>query len=153
MDMNCLQRRLKNQSNMGKFKLHCIFGSNAADTAEEEGFEKGIKWTQEVEGDYCVYEFDTLEDMNTAMDMLGDYDGWGGYFFKEETPDGNYYQPIMVEDKRISESGLPSELWSWCVFTTIEECINWLKEHQYDPNDFKFQKYAGDDIEYYSIIK
>ena len=153
MDTNCQQKRQKmNQNNMGKFKLHCVFGSAATRLADED-FKSGIEYAKNTEGDYQVFEFDTLEDMHTAMDMIGAYDGWNGYFFKEETPDGNYYQPIMVEDKRISESGLPSELWKWCVFTSIEECINWLNEHQYDPVDFKFQKYTGDDIEYYFIIK
>lgn len=137
---------------MGKFKLHCVFGSEAADLADGD-FKAGVKYTEDVIGDYCVYEFDTLEDMNTAMDILGDYDGWGGYFFKEETPNGKYYQPQMVEEKRITDHGLPSELFSWQVFTSYTTCEEWLKEHDYDPADFVINEYTGDDIEYYTIIK
>ena len=51
-----------------------------------------------------------------------------------------YYQP-----ERNGE--LPEELYSFQVFKTYQECVNWLYQHDYDEDDWDIVEYSEDDIE------
>ena len=51
-----------------------------------------------------------------------------------------YYQP-----ERNGE--LPEELYSFQVFKTYQECVNWLCQHDYDEDDWEIVEYSDDDIE------
>lgn len=66
-----------------------------------------------------------------------------------------YYQPEFYHDDgtNIEYGGIPEGLFSFQVFSSIEKCKDWLKEHDYDPDDFAIIKYSNDDIEDYEIIE
>ena len=66
-----------------------------------------------------------------------------------------YYQPEFYHDDgtNIEYGGIPEGLLSFQVFSSVEKCRGWLKEHGYDPGDFAIIKYSNDDIEDYEIIE
>lgn len=69
-----------------KYKLKVLYGSEACDYADEHTYAGAVKKVKkgELDGSYCEYKFDTEEDMNTAKEMIADFDGWNDYWTETE---------------------------------------------------------------------
>ena len=63
-----------------------------------------------------------------------------------------YYQPALYYDDGtfIGTEGL--ELFSFQAFASKEECIKWLEEYGYNPDEIKIAEYHDNDIEDVVII-
>ena len=65
-----------------------------------------------------------------------------------------YYQPETYYDDgtNIDYGAIPEELFSFQAFPTREECKEWLKNNDYNPDDFCICEYQDDDIEDVTLI-
>lgn len=69
-----------------KYTLKVVFGEEASSYAGDNGFAKANKRINEgkLEGYAAVFEFDTEDDRNTAIEMLGASDGWMGAYWQKK---------------------------------------------------------------------
>ena len=63
--------------------------------------------------------------------------------------DYKYYQPDRIVN---GELELPEGLWSFQAFRTEEECIQWLEDNGYNPDEWEIHEYCNDDIEEVTLI-
>lgn len=65
-----------------------------------------------------------------------------------------FYQPFEYYDDgtNIEYGDIPSELASFEVFISEDDCIDWLKKWDYNPGDFIIREFDEDDIEEPTII-
>jgi len=65
-----------------------------------------------------------------------------------------YYQPEAYYDNGtdIDYGPIPEELFSFQAFPTREECEEWLRIHNYNPDEFVIHEYHDDDIEDVALI-
>lgn len=68
------------------FKLTVIYGPDAVSYARSNGVEATIKELNEgdfdLEGDFCRYELDTYDDLETLKNALDTLSGWGEYYWE-----------------------------------------------------------------------
>ena len=69
-----------------KYTLKVVFGEVASSYAGDYGFARANKRINEgkLEGFAAVFEFDTENDRNTAIEMLEASDGWMGTFWQKK---------------------------------------------------------------------
>lgn len=60
-----------------------------------------------------------------------------------------YYQPDRVID---GELEIPAGLFSFQAFRSEEECVEWLKNNDLNPDDWEIHEYTDDDIEEVTLI-
>ena len=63
--------------------------------------------------------------------------------------DYKYYQPDRTID---GELEIPEGLWSFQAFRTEEDCIQWLEDNGFSPDEWEIHEYCNDDIEDVAII-
>lgn len=69
-----------------KYALEVVFGEEASSYAGYFGFAKANKKIKqgELEGFAAVFQFDTENDRNTAIEMIGASDGWLGTYWQKK---------------------------------------------------------------------
>lgn len=70
-----------------KYKVVVIYGKSVSRHALDYGFKatKRKILTHDIEGDVKTYEFDTENDARMVDTILGDYDGWIGFYVNDGT--------------------------------------------------------------------
>ena len=65
-----------------------------------------------------------------------------------------YYQPVSYSDDgtNLAYGDIPWELFSFQVFRTEEDCMQWLREHGYEPGDWVIFEYHDNEIEDHAYI-
>ena len=58
------------------------------------------------------------------------------------------YQPLRKKD-----SVLPSLLYSFGVFKSVSDCLSWLLNNDYNPDDYDIIGYNDGDIEKFVIVE